>query len=238
MDALLDTVLEDLDRKRQQGPLPGCLSETVLEALITERLAAPVIETAHAHLRECLGCMHAYASLRRLLELAVPEGLVDEVAVPAPVRTVQERIVHFWRNTIGRPIPAGWALGAATAAVLLTWMTLTVSQVGVLRPHPSGGTPGPSEMIGLAHRGDARTATVTGTVTAIRDATSHEVEAHVVTLRDPGGATYVLFAWGPPAVRQGQSVGVRATFAQVSESESPLTYKGIAQEFLNPRQGK
>ena len=93
-------------------------------------------------------------------------------------------------------------------------------------------------MLSLAHRSDARTATVAGTVSAIRDATSHGVEAYVVTLRDPGGATYVLFAWGPPAVRQGQSVEVRATFAQVSESGPPLTYKGIAQEFLNPRQDK
>src|SRR6266545_5495780 len=201
MDELLDTVLEDLDRKRRQGRLSGCLSDILLEALITGRLALPEVETAHAHLRECLGCMHAYASLRWLLELVVPDGFVDEVAVPAPVRTVRERIVHFWRNTIGRPIPAGWALGAATAAVLLTWMTLTVYQVSVLRPYPSDGTPRPSEMIGLAHRGDARTATVTGTVNAIRDATSHGVEAYVVTLRDPGGATYVLFAWGSPSVR-------------------------------------
>jgi hypothetical protein len=96
-----------------------------------------------------------------------------------------------------------------------------------------GGSP--SEIIAFAHRDDAVSRTITGTVDAIRDATSHGVDAHVLTLRDSAGTSYVLVTSGLPAVQQGQSVEIRATFSRAGEPGLPLTYKGIAQDIMPTR---
>src|SRR5262245_542365 len=190
MDRLLDLVREDFDRRREEdraqretiilggGGLPPCLPETVLEALISDTLPPSEVDAAQTHLAECLRCVHAYANIRCLLELASPVSITEEVPSRTRDRRAWGRAIELCQNVLVRPIPAGWAVGGAMAVLALTWMIASYPASVGLRVSP--GSRVPSGMIGLAHRPDATTATITGVVEAIRDATSHGVEAHIV----------------------------------------------------------
>src|SRR4029434_2654359 len=60
--------------------------------------------------------------------------------------------------------------------------------------------------------------TVSGGVRSPRDATTNGIEAHVVSLKDSSGATYVLFAWGQPTVHLGESVEADGIFTSTTQS--------------------
>jgi hypothetical protein len=227
---LLETMLEDLERERGQEGAPACLSDSILEELVAETPPSPEAEVAQKHLADCLRCVHAYASLRRLFDLATPEDLGEVAPVQARAPGLFARAVGFCESMLRRPVASGWAVSGALAAVLLTWIITSEVQWRIQKVGLPGGIP--SEMIGLAHRADATSATIRGVIDTVRDATAHGVEAHVLTIRDSGGATYVLFAWGPAMVRQGQIIEIRATFVPANEPGAAPTYKGIAQELV------
>lgn len=90
-----------------------------------------------------------------------------------------------------------------------------------VRPQPSAAAP----------------RTITGTVEKVEESASEGVVSHVVTIKEVGGATYVVFAWGPSAVRRGQSVQVSGVFSAVNPAD-PSRYAGVASQvspITNPR---
>jgi len=84
-----------------------------------------------------------------------------------------------------------------------------------------------------AERGVTRT--VSGVVSSIRDATSSGVEAHVVSLKDTSGATYVLFAWGRPTIGPGDAVEIEAIFTATTQTAGRPVYQGMATQFRRVR---
>ena len=79
------------------------------------------------------------------------------------------------------------------------------------------------------------TRTVSGVVSSIRDATSSGVEAHVVSLKDTSGATYVLFAWGRPTIGPGDAVEIEAIFTATTQTAGRPVYQGMATQFRRVR---
>ena len=70
--------------------------------------------------------------------------------------------------------------------------------------------------------------TVSGVVGAIRDANANGVEAHVVSVTDSAGTTYLLFVWGPPTVRAGELVEIDAVVASATDATGRSVYQGVA----------
>ena len=73
--------------------------------------------------------------------------------------------------------------------------------------------------------------TVSGVVSSLRDATTDGIEAHVVSLKDSSGATYVLFAWGQPMVHLGDSVEAEGIFTSATENAGLPVYQGVPSSF-------
>ena len=77
--------------------------------------------------------------------------------------------------------------------------------------------------------------TVSGVVNSIRDATSNGVEAHIVSLKDTAGASYILFAWGRPTVGPGDSVEIDGIFTSGTQSAGLPVYQGVATQLRRAR---
>ena len=74
----------------------------------------------------------------------------------------------------------------------------------------------------------ARQGLLEAVVGSIRDATSNGVDAHVISVTDAAGATYVLFAWGRPTIRAGESVEVVGIFTSTGQSAGSPVCQGVA----------
>jgi len=168
-----------------------------------------------AHLDECLICLNRFVELRDL------RHGVAEPARPA-------RLVASVRRALRVRIPAWAVAGMAAGLVLFTWVATQHLQwpvAGVEWPAP--GPAGP-DRLRPAHRQNTRT--ISGIVSSVRDATSNGVEAHVLSLKEASGATYLLFTWGRPTVRPGDAVEIDALFAAAAPGADPAVYQGVVTE--------
>lgn len=229
--------MEDLERERVGAPGPSCLSDATLERLADGSLAQADVAAAARHLRDCLQCLHAYASLRSLLD---PADLTESASIaPAAGTQPAREESYFWvgwvelaRRAVCWRVPAGWAMATAAAAVVMTWMiTFSIDRPGGF-PSPSliDPTNQPSRMTGLSDRPDGSRRTVTGIVERVQETTSAGIETYVVTVKDGSGTTYIIFGWGRPSVRTGQSVQATGVFTSIGGSGSAPTYKGVASD--------
>src|SRR5262249_29245939 len=146
------------------------------------------VEAAQTHLAECLQCVHAYARLRRLLELAAPDIIKCETPARARGRRAWRRVLGVCQRLFRQPIPAGWAVSGAVAMLVLTWMISSHPRQDEALRFPPGRTVPSLGVIGRdAERSHATSVTVAGVVDTIRDTTSHGVTAHILTLTDSAG---------------------------------------------------
>jgi hypothetical protein len=211
VDQLTDRLLADLEREAADHPFPG----------------------SDAHRGECLACLDRFVELRADLHaLDAPEPAsprlarrLEELLGNASVRP---RLTERVRGVFALRVPA-WAVASMAAAlVVLTWATtqhMYRPAAGVQWPLPDPTRPDP---LNPAHRQGSRT--VTGVVSSIRDATSNGVDAHVLSLKDASGATYVLFTWGRPIVSPGDAVEIDALFTGVAQGAAPPVYQGLVTE--------
>lgn len=230
-------LMEDLERERVGAPGPRCLSDATLEGLADGSLAQADVAAATRHLSDCLQCLHAYASLRSLLD---PTDLTESATIAPAAGTQRVREEGYFqvgwmelaRRAITWRVPAGWAMATAAAAVVMTWMiSISIDRPGVFpSPGPMDPTNQPSRMTGLSDRSDGSRRTVTGTVERVQETTSAGIETYVVTVKDGSGATYIVFGWGRPSVRTGQSVQATGVFTSIGGSGSAQTYKGVASD--------
>ena len=224
LDRLTDRLVEDLDR--QAAPQGGCLSPALFEGLATGALDAPTRDRANAHLDTCLACLNRLVELRDDLRAIGAPG-----PVPPRLRRGLAALLGetprqgLLRRAFAFRVPA-WAAAGAVAVLLVTWAVASRYQ------QPAGPVSWPlPDTSGTARLTPANTQTVrtvSGVVASIRDATSTGVEAHVVSLKDAAGATYVLFAWGPPTVKAGETVEIDGIFTGASESAGHPVYQGVA----------
>ncbi|MGH7308338.1 MAG: hypothetical protein ACREK6_06560 [Candidatus Rokuibacteriota bacterium] len=114
------------------------------------------------------------------------------------------------------------------AVILITWVAVENLSGPAVRVEWPAGLPDPTAPGRLTPADRQATRTVSGVVSAIRDATSGGIEAHVVSLEDARGTTYVLFAWGRPTVSAGDAVEIDGIFTVISHSAGQPTYQGIA----------
>jgi hypothetical protein len=118
---------------------------------------------------------------------------------------------------------------SAASIVVATLSTMVALKPGTSpAPVPGGVGAPPGQLAPLGVPG-TELRTVTGRVESVRDASEGSVVAHVLRLREAKGATYVLFAWGPPAARAGDTVRVEASFVR-TEDEPPV-YRGLAKRY-------
>jgi hypothetical protein len=210
LDHLTDQLLDDLER---EGP-------------------AHPFTASDAHLGECLLCLNRFVELR---------DVVHGMAAPQPV---SRRLTRALDRLQGRPSPGtlleglrrvlvfrvpAWAVaGIAAALVLVTWVVtqpVPRAGLGVQWPLPDPTRPDP---LRPAHGQGPRT--VTGVVAGIRDATTNGVDAHVLSVKDSSGATYVLFTWGTPSVKPGDKVEIEALFTGGAQDGGPAVYQGVVTE--------
>lgn len=238
LDRLTRRLVEDLDR---QADLPNsCLGLALLGQFATGSLDQQTRERVDAHLNDCLACLNRFVELRDDLHAIAAPGPVSPLLTEHLDRLIgKEPRGRFWtrsaealRRAFVFRIPA-WAVAGAAAAILITWTAAYKSQGPGARVEWPFSSPASSERLKPAHLNVPRT--VSGVVSSIRDATSNGVEAHVVSLKDASGATYVLFAWGRPRVGPGDSVEIDGIFTDAHQSAGLPVYQGVATEFRRAR---
>lgn len=240
LDRLTQRLMADLDR-RAEGP--SCLAPDVLGRHVAGGLDTSDRERVEAHLDTCLPCLARLVEFRDdLRALASPApvspGLqrhLDTLTGPDRQPRFGTRVVDVVRRTLTFKVPAWAVAGAAAALIAITW---TAAQH---RERPGAGVPWPVEVLDPSHPDRLRPAyrqvprTVSGVVSAIRDATANGVDAHVVSVKDAAGATYMLFAWGTPTVRAGDSVEVDAIITDTAQSAGISVYQGLATRLSRAR---
>jgi len=228
LDRLTERLIGDLDR-HAESPASACVELAVLGERAAGGLTSAAQARVDAHLDECLACLNAFIEVRDLLQgVAAPApasaGLrrtLDELIGEASSPRVWRRVVDALRRPLVLRVPAWTAAAAAVAGLLLTWVTLQT----VGRP---GGTVDSPSVDRLAPANARTERTIAGVVGSVRDATSNGVDAHVVSVTDASGATYVLFAWGWPTVHAGESVEVVGIFTRADQSSGGPVYQGVA----------
>jgi hypothetical protein len=220
LDRATERLVEDLER-RAEAPASDCVTAFDLEQRLAGRLDPTAQARVDGHLEPCLTCLNAFVELRDYLQ-----GVAD----PAPASPVLSRVLDGLsgegprgprqpdagsrlRRLVTARFPA-WAVAGVAASLLVVW------GVGHYRRVEAPARLAP------VHTQTART--VSGVVGAIRDANANGVEAHVVSLTDGAGATYLLFVWGPPTVRTGESVEIDAVVASVTDGTGRQVYQGVA----------
>ena len=238
LDRLSQRLLEDLDRQANL-PADRCLELGLLEQYARGTLGPLDRERADAHLGDCLACLDRFVELRDHLQGIAAPGPVspalartlDTLTGRAPQERFWTRIAEALRRALGFRVPA-WAVAGVAVLLLITWVAAYKAQ----RPQATIEWPvdfsSPGQLT-PTHRQVPRT--VAGVVSSIRDATSDGVDAHVVSLKDTLGATYVLFAWGQPTVRLGDSVEADGIFTGATQSAGLPVYQGVATQFRRAR---
>src|SRR5262249_27468130 len=85
-------------------------------------------------------------------------------------------------------------------------------------------------MMELSHKEGNRPVKIAGMVENLRPAGAEGIDAYVVTLRTSAGVEYVIFVWGRPPVREGQTIEADGVFMNVTESGGHTTFKGVASQ--------
>jgi len=241
LDRLNQRLLDELD---QQADLSAgsCLGLAALGQLATGTLDPQTRERAETHLNDCLVCAYRFVDLRDDLHGLASPGPVsgplsrhlDKLIGREPEATFWMRTAKSLRRAFVFRIPAWTAAGLAAGLMLMTWTAAYKFQRPSAPPErPFVSAPTSSERLKPARSQVSRT--VSGMVSSIRDATSNGVEAHVVSLTDASGATYVLFAWGRPTVRPGEAVEIEAVFTNATQSAGGPVYQGLATELRRAR---
>jgi hypothetical protein len=116
------------------------------------------------------------------------------------------------------------------AAVLIafTWVASHYVEQRIAGHEPPRATVSQPDRLHPARSQTTRT--ISGVVSAIRDATSNGVEAHVLSLEDATGAMYLLFTWGRPTVRPGDAVEIDALLAASAPGGDTGVYQGVVTE--------
>ncbi len=238
LDRLTQRLLEDLDR-RTQLPSDRCLEPGLLEQFARGSVGPVDRERVEAHLGDCLACLDRFVELRDHLQgIAAPGPMspllartLDTLIGREPRKRFWTRIPEALRRASVFKVPA-WAVAGMAAIVLITWVGAHRFQ----RPDQTIEWPvdfaSPGKLTPM-HRQMPRT--VSGVVSSLRDATTNGIEAHVVSLKDTSGATYVLFAWGQPTVRLGDSVEADGIFTSAAPSAGPPVYQGVAIQLRRAR---
>ena len=231
LDRLTQRLLEDLDR-RADLPSDRCLELTLLQHLARGTLGALERERAEAHLKDCLVCLNRFVELRDdLLGVATPGSVsphlarhLDSLIGPGSRERSGTRVKERLRRAFVFRVPA-WAVAGMAALALITWVAASKVQrpMATIEWPVDFSSPG---QLTPTHRQVPRT--VSGVVSSIRDATSNGVEAHLVSLKDTSGATYLLFAWGQPTVRLGDSVEADGIFTSATQRAGLPVYQGVA----------
>ena len=220
MDHATGRLVEDLER-RAETPASDCVTALDLEHRLAGRLDPSAQARVDGHLEPCLTCLNAFVELRDHLQ-----GLAD----PAPASPVLRRVLDGLigegprgprepgtgsrlRRLVTARFPA-WAVAGVAASLVVVW------GVGHYRSVEAPARLAP------VHTQTART--VSGVVGAIRDANANGVEAHVVSVTDSAGTTYLLFVWGPPTVRPGELVEIDAVVASAPDATGRSVYQGVA----------
>jgi hypothetical protein len=239
LDRLTQRLLEDLDRRGDTPPPAACLSPELLGRLVTGGLDAEARARADAHLDGCLACLDRFIEVRDDLHALRAPGpasprlarALDTLLGAAAPRPRGLRLAGGLRRALTSRVPA-WAVAGAAAAVLLVWVVTG----RVHRPEDVTPATRPRDAERVTPAQTQLQRTVSGVVHAVRDATSNGVEAHIVDLRDASGASYVVFAWGPPTVRAGDAVEVDAIVTPGgARPAGPPVYQGLATAFRKAR---
>ena len=240
MDRLDRLTQRLIDEMEQQTNLPSrdCLGVALLERFATGDVDPPTRERVEAHLDECLTCVHRYVELRDDLHaLAAPEPVSPRLRQTLE-RLIEDRRERFPSRVGGRLRRAfvfrvpGWAVvGVAAGIMVITWAVAhNLQRPGAPGPWPIDFS-SPGQLVPM----NQEPRTVSGVVSSIRDATSDGIEAYIVSLKDPSGATYVLFAWGRPTVGPGDSVEVDGIFTRATQSAGTPEYQGVATRLRRAR---
>ena len=207
-----------------------------LQSVLEREASDHPFDGSDVHLDSCLACLDRFVDLRDAVHgIAAPQPVsrrlarrLDELQGVTTADALRTRLIDGVRRALALRLPAWTVVGIAVTLVVLTWVaTQHIYQpaVGVQWPLPDLTRPDP---LRPAHGQGART--VTGIVSTVQDATSHGVDAHVLSLTDASGATYLLFTWGRPTVRPGDTVEIEALFASIPQQAGPPVYQGLVTE--------
>jgi hypothetical protein len=240
LDRLTQRLTDEMDQQTDRASR-DCLGPALLERFATGGVDPPTRERVEAHLDQCLTCANRYVELRDDLQaMAAPEP-VSPVLRQTLERLIggerrerfPTRVAGSLRRALVFRVPA-WAVAAVAAGIMvITWTVVSNLQ------RPGAPVEWPVEFsspgqLTPAHRQLPRT--VSGVVSSLRDATSSGVEAHVISLKDTSGATYVLFAWGGPTVKLGDSVEIDGIFTSAATQSAGLpVYQGVAIQLRRTR---
>ena len=238
LDRLTQRLLEDLDR-RTHLPSDRCLELGLLEHFARGSLGRVDRERVESHLGNCLACLDRFVELRDHLQgIAAPGPVAPRLASTLDTLVGREPRERFWthvaealRRASVFKVPV-WAAAGMAALVLITWVGAHKFQ----RPDATIEWPVDFSSPGkLTPTNRQMSRTVSGVVSSLRDATTDGIEAHVVSLKDSSGATYVLFAWGQPTVRLGDSVEAEGIFTSATQSAGLPVYEGVATQLRRVR---
>jgi hypothetical protein len=235
LDRLTDRLLFEVDGDAT-APSPSCLGDHMLGDLVAGRLLPVPRERVEAHLAECLSCLHRLVQLRDdLRAIAIPppasprlRRTLDRLLGEPSTAPARERVAAALRGAFRLRVPAWGVAGLAVALVLATWVTTQYVSRAPGRvdwPLPEGTRP---DALTPTHR--RASGTISGVVKSVRDATSNGVNAHVLSLTDSAGTTYMLFTWGPPTVRAGDAVEIQALFTGMTREGGAPVYQGVVTE--------
>ena len=239
LERLTQRLIDELDRQTDL-PSRDCLGPALLERYATGGVDPPTRERVEAHLDQCLTCVNRYVELRDDLRgIAAPERVSPALRQTLEKLIGGERRERFPTRVAGSlrrafifRVPA-WSVAAVAAGIMvITWTVVSNLQ----RPGAPAEWPvdfsRPGQLTPM-HR--QMPLTVSGVVSSIRDATSQGVEAHIISLKETSGATYVLFAWGRPTVSPGDSVEVDGIFTGATGSAGTPVYQGVATQLRRAR---
>ena len=239
LDRLTQRLIGELD---QQTDLPSrdCLGLVQLERFATGGLDPSTREHVETHLDECLTCVNRYVELRDDLQgIAAPERVsptlkqkLDRLISGARRERFPTRVVESLRRAVVTRVPAWAIVGVAAGVMLITWtVAYNLHRPGAPVEWPVDFS-SPGQLTPMYRQVPRK---VSGVVSAIRDATSNGVEAHIVSVKDASGATYVLFAWGRPTVGPGDSVEFDGIFARATQSAATPVYQGVVTQLRRAR---
>ena len=239
LDRLTQQLIGEMDQQTDL-PSPDCLGLVQLEHFVTGGMDPSTRERVERHLDECLTCVNRYVELRDDLQaVAEPEPVspalrrrLDRLIGGERRERFPTRLVESLRRACVLRVPAWAVVGVAAGIMLITWTVAhNLQRPGVPVEWPADFS-SPGQLIPM-HRQVPRK--VSGVVSAIRDATSNGVEAHIVSVKDASGATYVLFAWGRPTVGPGDSVEIDGIFTRATQDAGTPVYQGVATQLRRAR---
>jgi hypothetical protein len=226
----------------QQTDLPShdCVGLVQLERFATGGLDPSTRERVERHLDECLTCVNRYVELRDDLQgIAAPEPVFPALRQKLDRLIGGERRERFPTRLVGNlrracvlRVPAWAVVGVAAGIMLITWPVASHLQHRGIPVEWPVDFSSPGQLVPMRQQEPRK---VLGVVSSIRDATSNGVEAHIVSLRDASGATYVLFAWGRPTVDPGDSVEIDGIFTRATQSAGTPVYQGVAIQLRRAR---